>query len=342
VILSFALILNYNGLVKPYLSLTDDGSPSFHMQATTRCSNKHQLPQQNGFAACLNVLEDSIRLTEWIAYHCAILPLDCLVIALDNKNTPMAVEKIKELQRRWQGLDKEHNLPPITIKVCENYTYIGEQNVREWLLDNTGNLRSPVKNGHPFIEAQDGFVNQCLAYHKMDGRSWVLLTDSDEFLLYNYVHKDENSLLYDDILSWKGANKIDQERKVIKPIREHHLPTLNSTTIISFLNSVRNSNIVALPDCVRFPAIYFAAHEPSEPYNDIPEGINATLLSTLQHRRYGREYKGDLSKVMIDVSRVPMELLKRENTHTIHNPNKKVCGWNGNHASGMDHMSSIF
>lgn len=56
--------------------------------------------QKESFAACILVLDQNHRLTEWIAYHYFALPLRTLIIAYDPKNTVRATE----LLERWKDV----------------------------------------------------------------------------------------------------------------------------------------------------------------------------------------------------------------------------------------------
>lgn len=56
--------------------------------------------QQESFAACILVLDQNHRLTEWIAYHYFALPLRTLIIAYDPKSKLRA----SELIQRWKDV----------------------------------------------------------------------------------------------------------------------------------------------------------------------------------------------------------------------------------------------
>ena len=84
-----------------------------------------------GMAACLLVLEDSIRLTEWIAYHYTTMPLRSLIIALDPKNSPSAIQRIVALQDRWSHFG-------LRIRLWKNDTFVERNDIREWLLGTRG------------------------------------------------------------------------------------------------------------------------------------------------------------------------------------------------------------
>ena len=55
-------------------------------------------------AACLLVLDDTIRLTEWLAYHYTVLPLSNLIVAVDPKSSLRSIERMNELASRWEPL----------------------------------------------------------------------------------------------------------------------------------------------------------------------------------------------------------------------------------------------
>jgi len=144
-------------------------------------------------------------------------------------------------------------------------------------------------------ERQVYFANRCLAYHQSKNRSWTLLTDNDEYLVFNYKHDDEK-LSYDH----PGANKarvkktIDRNRELYMPLR-NNLPAQNASTVLQYIqwqqqqqqqrqqnlivvnskkssNQTRNINSTTttatndndcnyntpfLPTCVRLPGIHY-------------------------------------------------------------------------------------
>jgi hypothetical protein len=58
------------------------------------------------------------------------------------------------------------------------------------------------------------------------GQKWVLLTDTDEFLLYNYIHRDEDPSNFDETSPreefWNNETNIEsvlQRRMDANPIR---------------------------------------------------------------------------------------------------------------------------
>jgi len=316
-------------------------SPTLPISSTSLLPKMPKRPKFKGFGGCLLVLEDSIRLTEWIAYHYAMLPLSRLTIALDPKNSPKSIQKIVELQERWYpfGLD---------IQLWYNDSYVERQDIREWLLGLRGgrNPQTTIKGPDHHDERQCQFWSACMRDHKINGQSWVYLSDSDEYLTYNYVHQDENASGYEDILlAWKPKEKMDEERALAMPFRQ----TLPSIDISKNKDNINNKILTYLdnqtfPACMRVPCLYFGIDESTdeEIQRDIPAEIDARKFSTLRYRKYQARRPGDFSKAMVDVSRINMEYLVRNQCHYQPNPVYDVCGYNGLYESGTDYMSSIF
>lgn len=337
----FLILLRTNGLRGPYHYLVLDKAPArlakefYHSSDLTAASIVSPAATTSdggvkGVAACLLVLDDSIRLTEWIAYHYTVMPLSSLIVALDPNNSARSAARILALQDRWRTFG-------VNITLWYNDSFVERDDIREWTLGLRG-------GGNPYAKRPSGkhderqcqFMPKCMLSHKRDGQSWVLLPDSDEFLIYNYPHKDENVSRYDPILSWK-QKRIDAERELARPIREN-LPSLHNTSFFSFLDSSD------FPACLRLPAVYYGINEstPEEIHKNVPEGIDSEKFMTLLYRKHQAHRPGDFSKVIIDVSRVEEVFLTRDQCNFQHNPNLKACGYNGPSTSGADYLSSIF
>jgi hypothetical protein len=176
-----------------------------------------------------------------------------------------------------------------------------------------------------------------------DGKQWVLLTDTDEFLIPNYVHDDEDYTLYDAARPGNWQPDIDKERARVEPIRQRFTSLrARSPTVLSLLK-----NESALGRCLRMPGLFFGADESNRTTEHVlsPEAKdavgNASRLMTWRYRRHGRRV-GTFSKVMIDLKRVDPTWFRESPCNTIHNPNFRICGPNGARASGMDYISAVF
>eukprot|EP00536_Pseudo-nitzschia_multiseries_P018325 jgi/Psemu1/70507/estExt_Genemark1.C_23850001 len=228
----------------------------FDSSSPSSSSSSSGSRNKDGMSACLIQLEDTIRLAEWIPYHYATLPLTGLVIALDPNNSQRAIRRVLDLVDLWK--DK------IEISLWPDYVLPPERRFRS--------KQSYVR------ERQVYFANRCLSYHKAKNRSWTLLTDNDEYLLFNYKHDDE-VVTYDHPSAEKRRvrRRIDSDRKKYMALRDHlpppQLPTTESeseseseSVAITILDYIRRENDKIdhtvkhsdfLPKCVRLPGIHY-------------------------------------------------------------------------------------
>eukprot|EP00978_Attheya_sp_CCMP212_P041896 scaffold246359_cov41-Attheya_sp.AAC.1 len=137
------------------------------------------LDPSDGFSACLLVKDDNDRLIEWLAYHYLVLPLRHLVVAID----PDSLTSPEPILNRWDDSDLE-------IVVWNDEDYLKEDHIvtrmgRKIQAIESGNS---TELGELHLERQRVFISKCSAYHKENDRSWVLLIDSDEYMVYNHIH----------------------------------------------------------------------------------------------------------------------------------------------------------
>jgi hypothetical protein len=64
-------------------------------------SPRRQYQVKPAFAACLLVLDDTIRLNEWVAYHYTELPLSSLKIGVDPKSSESSIAEIHSMSQQW-------------------------------------------------------------------------------------------------------------------------------------------------------------------------------------------------------------------------------------------------
>lgn len=275
---------------------------------------------QGGFSACLLIMDDTIKLREWLAYHYVVLPLRSIIIAIDSKSKN--VTKIMDVLKEYKDLD-------INITVWNDDDYLPKErpNIKKF------------QRMDPWIFQQHVFCLECQKTMKHDNKTWTLFTDSDEFLVYNYFHEDaEDENPYG---SYKKAsiNDLSVERNETISIRKD-LPLLTEKTVIQYLFEHK----IELPSCIRLPALYFGANESSiqEISKGVPPEINPYDFMTLRYRKHNMPRSGGFTKVIMDVSQIEEDWLNIAEVHTVHNPNLKLCGWNGDAASGTDYTSSIF
>lgn len=284
--------------------------------------------RNSGMSACLINLEDTIRMAEWLPYHYATLPLGSVVIALDPYNTERGNQRTLELINLWKDR--------IEITLWPDFFLPEEKRFRK--------KQSYVR------ERQVYFANRCLEYHQQQNRTWTLLTDNDEYFIFNYVHDDE-SLEFDHpgVGKIKVKQEIKYNRKNFMPLRKY-LPTQTQSTVLEFIHrhewDVQNNKISKkkpLPSCVRLPGIRYGGSSGGNDTLANSDIIEPLLLSTLRYIHHEKR-QSKFSKVMIDVSKASdgaFNWTERNHARTIHNPNR-FCGKNGYGDSGADYPSSLF
>lgn len=254
------------------------------------------------FAACMLVMDDNHRLTEWLAYHYHVLPLDYLVVGVDP-NSKTSPTPIFDKWRRYG------------MKIVEwNNTDIFKGML--WEYDNIVMKRSRMPHDHR--QRQNMFLRNCLAHMRQVHRTWVLLVDSDEYLLFN------------------GPSRTHRMRPTYPSIR-------NKATIIEYLHEDRQSGNGTLTKspCVAIPRILFGSKGGVKEYVDrpVPEGFKADSFDTMRYRKHLKRHKtvhdqlNGWAKTIIDVSRLHDSDIMSANDSfrtnpyqlNVHQPLPKVC-----------------
>lgn len=336
---------------------TSTNSPSSNKNVLSRDykpsrseNNAIYKPTNKTMAACLLVNDDTIKLTEWIAYHYTTLPLSHLIVAIDPNS--LLEDKIKNVLDLWKGrlqyLDVWTHDSWMTLNKTSGWRQsiykdpnATNKEYMHWYLQ----PQSVKGRFHRHNRRQQHFAIQCMRKMKSLNATWVLNTDTDEFLTYNYLEDDEDANNFDayrkresEALQQAHEERIRNLRKRVLPIRLK-LPDLASVTIADFMNHFQIPGA-----CFHVPALQFSARE-SRLVNvtkDVPPQVDARKLMTLRHRKYGDDKSGRFTKPMIDVSKVPWDLLVDEQVVTIHTPIRDVCPYNGISGSGYDYISSVF
>ena len=61
----------------------------------------HKNDTNNSMSACLLIMDDTIKLTEWIAYHYTVLPLSHLIVAIDPAS--VMTNEIQHVLSLWEN-----------------------------------------------------------------------------------------------------------------------------------------------------------------------------------------------------------------------------------------------
>lgn len=255
------------------------------------------------FGGCMLVMDDNHRLTEWLAYHYHVLPLDYLVVATD----PNSRTSPKRIFDQWRGYG-------MTILEWNNTDIYRGPGVEDYL-----NKAKKNRQAVDHRQRQNMFLRNCISHMIKANRTWVILVDSDEYLLFNGP---------------SGTTK--NYANIPYPSVE------NEGAILTFLEKERRrpkSNITS--PCISIPRVmYGVVPSPVEEINrKVPRGFDFKVLDTLKYRKHLRRsvtYHHKLngwSKSIVDVSRVkesdiptPVQALETEPYFmNVHQPLPKFC-----------------
>jgi hypothetical protein len=318
-------------------------------------------------AACLFIMDDTLRLMEWLAYHYTVLPLGDLIVAIDPHSHRK--DRILEILQMWKPyirIQSYSNDEWLTLESEEGWgrqVYAPRGGYRHWFTDTEGD----VYRAQAHKRRQNFFFSYCLQSHFNNGiRSWTILIDSDEFLIFNYRHPlKENETVYDAVTKLITPNDLDKARKRIVPIREKLPNWEEEITIADFLYNYTSSlpssvseeeNLLSSkglppkklsraeaamehtfetagiipqrPKCLRFPHLRFSSYEsnPKLVSADIPDHVDPTTLMTLRHRKVG-PIDSLFSKAMLDLSQAKSaEWFNFKGVVNVHTPSRRMCG----------------
>jgi hypothetical protein len=270
----------------------------------SRTHPTNSFPANETFAACLLIMDDNHRLTEWLAYHSHVLPMDYLVVAID----PGSRTSPSKILNEWRN----HGMT--IVEWDNNDIFQGRLEIYYRVILNRN--RMP----HDHRQRQNMFLRNCLVHMKEQNRTWVMLTDSDEYLGFN----------------GKPGSRENYASIPYPSVKQHG-------AIINFLHDPR---VRSLPryqgPCIAIPRMLFGALNESSveaQHKGVPQGINATRFDTLRYRKHIRRAVihthpiNGWAKVIVDVSRVdwdelptPHEAFKTNGWEiTVHQPVPKVC-----------------
>jgi len=248
------------------------------------------------FSACLLVMDENFRLQEWIAFAYFTLRLRYIVVTVDPRSKQLPT-KVLDLFR------SELNMTILEWN-DSHFTRWTEQ-----LPDNAP--RGLVRRRHRLRQAK--FYKACMEHLYERGKTWTVLYDADEFLVFNkYNHIYENGAFMSppSISSRPGA--------VLDFI--HQAQASNSKN--PFLNTI----------CYPIPRMLHGGKEISEkelkaavPEGSIVEPLQLDTLRWRYHNSASNATGNGLAKVIIDVSRLKPYFPLVVNSP--HRPVESVCEW---------------
>lgn len=261
------------------------------------------------FSSCLLVMDDNHFLIEWLAYHYHALPLRRLVVGVD----PRSETSPSPILDRWRGMME------ITEWHDEDYMSNEELEEAEGIVKrHFGNITDSLVRHRA---RQRLFYYKCMKGLKKEGRTWTLMTDTDEFLRIN-IKTTKDYIHHDTVPSAREPASIRTmlQAEVERP----------------------GSNLTKSP-CVQIPRFRYGSVESGKaPMSTIPEGYQPDQFLTLRWRKHAGPHMywaNKISKVMIDVSKVDWPELRP--VESIHRPIKSLCSQRKLHIRPPDSVLAI-
>ena len=156
-----------------------------HQQAVNNTEGPPPVPSntEEGISACLLVNDENPRLPEWIAYHYLTLPLRALIVTVDpaSRSNPneIVINWWKEMGLHVNVWSEKRFLHPKMRGPCPEPD-------------------DPEKCLWHHRDRQQYFIMRCMSEFKKMNKTWVLLTDVDEYVVMNRVAADDPPVPLDE------------------------------------------------------------------------------------------------------------------------------------------------
>lgn len=307
-------------------------------------------PTEETMNACLFIMDDTIRLMEWLAYHYTVLPLGHLVVAIDPKSKRIdKINSILDMWREYITIDAYYNDTFLTLAPDEGWgrSVWGPNNrPRGWFKNKNGfTYRSQAHK-----RRQNFFSGYCFGeLYEKKKRGWTILTDTDEFITFNYRYPEtEDESKYDSETLYTSRDEIDMDRTIKLPIRDLLGNMTPRVTIAQYLVTYdKVYGGTPKEKCMRIPGLTFTSHESNASViaADSPNGMDGNHLMTLRQRKHAAK-DGSFSKAMLNLrTATGKEWFQFGSVLNVHTPNRRMCGKTTKKSfsgSGADYISSLF
>jgi hypothetical protein len=316
-----------NGLLIANTTKTQKRGSSSSQQQVDEQAIPNPTPPFSGydsFAACLLVMDDNHRLVEWLAYHYHVLPLRYLVVAVDPRSRTSPTPILNRYRRKG-----------VTIEEWTDHDFLGwAHNVMP------ENARLQIKRDRHRAR-QKVFYKACLQKMKQANRTFTILQDTDEFLVYNHPSSPPPATNSSRISSKQrrneGKNRQSAEGDTTRA-RNNVPTTADPGAMLRYIRQQQAmGNKYFESPCISIPRLHFGAVEstPAEIAKDVPEGLfldhhgqqqQQQQLDTLRWRKHSKRddhVKNNLGKVIMDVSRVDIAAAPR--FRSLHRPIPTIC-----------------
>jgi hypothetical protein len=159
-------------------AVSPQGSPTATDDFTSDFARLHQADDEESFSACLLIMDDNHRLSEWIAYHYFAMPLRHLVVTID----PRSRTSPSKILDRWRPLMN------ITLWGDEDFKFA--PNALQNLNETNGQAKTLLHRSR-----QEYFYKHCATHLKKQKRTWTSFHDIDEFLTVDQHHVNNTDTL---------------------------------------------------------------------------------------------------------------------------------------------------
>jgi hypothetical protein len=255
--------------------------------------------QQESFAACILVLDQNHRLTEWIAYHYFALPLRTLIIAYDPKTNDRATQ----LLERWRDV--------IEIIEWEDKDYLPPQWTKRVQPGIHGTKNLPPDVALPVAihrQRQISFMHKCTQAVAAKNVARVIHHDVDEYFRVN------TNVVSQDLVNTAEPGHITQFLNRLEQAKSTLFPSAKG---IAYGTS-----------CSVFPRLQYTpiAEETNRAKSNRTHPIDPYYFDTL---RYPYRNSAEImeGKGIINMKLIPPRALKDKTTiqYRVHKPLNRLC-----------------
>lgn len=244
--------------------------PQLSARYTKERGDSFDIPDLGGevFAACVLLMDENMRLGEWIAYHFHVLPLRRLIVAVD----PRSKTSPNQILEKWK--------PYVQISHMSDEMFLEE----DWL----GRARN-LTDDDPKEEKyrvhrrrQTQFMKQCARTLKKENYTWTAFHDVDEFIGF-----DSHEINDTDVSQPGSLLRYVQHVQANDP-NHTHMQKLCITIPRNLFGSVESTS--------------------EEIHRGVPDFIDPRQFSTLRYRHaagHSAEKINGPVKSIADVSRIP-------------------------------------
>lgn len=255
-------------------------------------------PDEESFSACLLVMDDNHRLTEWISYHYFAMPMRYLVVAVDphSKTSPTSFldrwrDRITIVE--WTDTDFAPNATVLRIQPSDAF--------------------DTKKNKHR--HRQGLFYHACIEHLQRQNRTWTSFHDVDEYMTINMDVVDNAKELF------------GKPGSILQMVQKYSQNAATSTSNDEDPDHSFWYEHFQQGPCVTIARSLYSVVESTEEdvFRDVPALVNARQFDTLnwRYRANKRTGRDGLAKSIIDVSRVKLSDFR--DGYNAHRPLRATC-----------------